>query len=102
MAAPAVESFAAKLVVAIAGAMFMAGVAFFVWLASISTRVTVLEQSIEVQRLAQDRIERANALASDRAVQANKESTDRIEHEREANDARVRDDLRELRAKVFK
>lgn len=96
------ESFGMKLLVALASAMFMAGIAFFVWLASISTRVTVLEQSIETQRAAQDRIERANGLTSERAIQANKESTDRIEHEREANDARVRDDLRELRNKVFR
>jgi hypothetical protein len=73
----------ARLFLAIAAPLLVALIGFFVWLATISTRVTVLEETSRVQSA------------------ASKEVTDRIEHEREANDARVRDDLRELRARVF-
>lgn len=77
--------------VAISGTLLFLFIGFFVWLASIATRVTVLEESRTTEREANVRVD-----------QANREAVNRIEHEREANDARTATDLRELRAKVFK
>jgi hypothetical protein len=75
----------------IGGALLLTVVPFFVWLATIDRRVTVIEETRVLERSTSRQVE-----------DANKESLSRIEHEREANDARVRDDLRELRTRVFK
>ena len=84
------SSFFTKLVSAVGSAALLAIIGFFVWIANLDKRVSVIEETRLVERRADDQIN-----------QANKESLQRIEHEREANDARVRDDLRELRTRVF-
>jgi len=77
--------------VAVSGTLLLVLIGLFVWLATLSTRVTVLEETRVSDKEARTSIERAN-----------QDAVNRIEHEREANDARVATDLRELRAKVFK
>jgi hypothetical protein len=79
-----------RVLTSLVGALVVAGIGFFVWLANVAVRISVLEQLTTIQSEANKRIEETNQTA-----------INRIEHEREANDARVRDDLRELRAKVF-
>jgi hypothetical protein len=74
----------------IGGAALVVIISFFVWLATIDKRIYVIESTREVEKEARRQVDTAN----DSAVA-------RIEHEREANDARVRDDLREIRRKVF-
>ncbi len=87
---PPQNTFLSKLITSVASALIVALIGFFVWLANLSSRVSIIEQ-VDVLR----------AEASRRIDDANREALQRIEHEREANDARVRDDLRELRQKVF-
>ena len=84
-------SFFTKLTAGIGSTLVLAAIAFFVWMADIATGVSVIEQTRLVERRADEQVEAAN-----------KESLARIEHEREANDARVRDDLRELRLRVYR
>ena len=74
----------------VGSAVIVAVIGFFIWLANMDKRVSVIEETRIVERRASDEVENAN-----------KESLARIEHEREANDARVRDDLRELRLRVY-
>ena len=74
----------------VGSAVIVAVIGFFIWLANLDKRVSVIEETRIVERRASDEVENAN-----------KESLARIEHEREANDARVRDDLRELRLRVY-
>jgi hypothetical protein len=88
MAAPGT---ATKVVGTFGGVVLAIAVAFFVWLAKLDTRITVIEETRRSEKTSELRVEEANT-----------RSFDRIEHEREANDARVRDDLREIRSKVFK
>jgi hypothetical protein len=83
-------SFFTKVIGAVGSGALVAIIMFFVWLANIATRVSVIEETRIAERRAADSVESAN-----------KESLARIEHEREANDARVRDDLRELRLRVY-
>jgi len=83
-------TFFTKLVSAIGSGVVLAVIGFFVWIANLDKRVSVIEETRIVERRTADQVE-----------EANKESLARIEHEREANDARVRDDLRELRSRVF-
>jgi hypothetical protein len=94
--------FAAKLAGSIGGAVITIVIGFFVWLAHIANRVSVIEEVRVVERESAQRIDKERVEAARRVEDANKEALSRIEHEREANDARVRDDLREIRAKVFK
>jgi hypothetical protein len=82
--------FFTKLAGTVGSAMVVAVIGFFVWLANLDKRISVLEETRLVERKASQQVE-----------DANKESLARIEHEREANDARVRDDLRELRLRVY-
>jgi hypothetical protein len=83
-------SFFTKLMGTIGSALLLAAIGFFVWLANLDKRISVIEETRIAERRAADSVENAN-----------KESLARIEHEREANDARVRDDLRELRLRVY-
>jgi hypothetical protein len=92
----------AKLASSIGGAAIAAIIGFFVWLAHVSNRLSVIEEVRIVEREAAQRVDKERIEAARRVEDATKESLSRIEHEREANDARVRDDLREIRAKVFK
>jgi cell division protein FtsB len=82
---------ATRIVGSLASVIVVALVGFFVWLANLATRVSVIEQTIEIRQEAA----KLNQLT-------NQEAVNRIEHEREANDARVRDDLKELRQHVFR
>jgi len=82
--------FFTKLMGTVGSAVIVAVIGFFIWLANMDKRVSVIEETRIVERRASDEVENAN-----------KESLSRIEHEREANDARVRDDLRELRLRVY-
>jgi hypothetical protein len=91
----------AKLAGSVGGALLVAIIGFFVWLANVSSRLSVIEQTNIVERQASDRVDKERLEAARRVEDATKESLTRIEHEREANDARVRDDLRELRTRVF-
>ena len=80
-----------RLLGSLASVVVVTLIGFFVWLANLATRVSVIEQTIEIRQEAA----KLNQLT-------NQEAVNRIEHEREANDARVRDDLKELRQHVFR